>query len=64
MPPLAALVVGVDEPDGPLRRIGRRHQIAQRIDGLLELIARNAAKGSALHRDRRGLVLELGQLLG
>ncbi len=37
---LAALVLGVDEPNGPLGplgRIGRRHEFAQRVEDLLEL---------------------------
>lgn len=33
---LLALFLGVDEPDRPLRRIGRRHEFAQSVEDLLE----------------------------
>ncbi len=32
-----------DEPDRPLGRIGRRHQLTQGVEDLLELIARGVA---------------------
>ena len=46
--PLAALVIGVDEPDRPLGRIGLRYQIAQRIEDLLELVAGIATNRSTV----------------
>lgn len=46
---LAALVLGLDEPDRPLRRIGRRHEFAQCVEDLLELVARVAAEGVVAH---------------
>ena len=62
--PLVALVVGGDEPDRPLGRIGRRHQIAQLIEDPLQLIARIAAEGVVLHRqsfgEAEGQVLQTG----
>lgn len=42
--PEVFLLVG-DEPDGPLGRLGRRHEFAQRAEDLLELIAGVAAEG-------------------
>ena len=41
---LLALVVGRHEPDRPLGRLGRGHQLAQSVEDLLELIAGIAAK--------------------
>ena len=52
------------KPDGPFRRIGWRHQLAQRIKHLLELRPRIAAKGVVRHGQRFRLVLQFGQLLG
>ena len=44
---LLPLVLGRDEPDRPLGRIGRRHEFAQRVEDLLELVARVATEGTA-----------------
>ena len=42
---LALLVLMCDEPDGPLRGLGRRHELVDGLDELLELDARVAAEG-------------------
>ena len=59
-----ALVLGVVEPDGPLGRIGQRHELAQRIEDFSELIARVDAEGIVVHGQRLGLVFEFVQPLG
>lgn len=56
----AALVLGRDEPDGPLGRIGRRHQLVDRVDELAKLRAGVAAEGVVAERQALGLVLEFG----
>ena len=61
---LLTLVLGVDEPDRPLGRIGRRHEFAQGVEDLLQLIARVAAEGVVAHGQRLGLVFEFRQPLG
>ena len=61
---LALLVLMRDEADGPLGRLGRRHQLAQRVEHLLELVARVAAEGVVVLGQRLGLVFEFGQALG
>src|SRR4051794_40315898 len=37
-------LLGSDEPNGPLERLGWHHQLAQRIEDLLELNARVSAE--------------------
>ena len=61
---LAAFVLGRDEPNRPLGQIGRRHQLAQRLEDLLEVIARVAAEGVVVHGQRLGLVFKLVQPFG
>ena len=46
--PLLALVLGVDEPDRSLGRIGRRHEFAQHVEDLLELVARIAVDANGV----------------
>jgi hypothetical protein len=60
----AALVLGIDEPDRPLGRIGRHHEFAQGVEDVFELSAGVAAEGVVAHGRCLGLVFELGQLLG
>ena len=61
---LLALVLGADEPDRPLGRIGRRHEFAQGVEDLSELVAGVAAEGVVVLGQRFGLVFQLGQPLG
>ena len=49
---LLPLVFRSGEPDGPLGRIGWRHEFARRVEALLELIACGAAERVVLHRQR------------
>ena len=54
----AALVLGGDKPDGPLGRIGRRHEFAQGIEYMLELGPRVADEGVVAHGQGLGLVFQ------
>lgn len=61
---LFARLIGEHKPNRPLRRLGRRHQFAQRIEDLLELGSCVAAEGVVLHGQRIGLHFKLAQALG
>ena len=54
----------LDKPDGPLGRIGWRHEFTQGIEDLLELGLGVAAKNIVIHGQRFGLVFEVSQALG
>ena len=58
-----ALVFRRDELDRPHGRIGRRHQFTQRVEHLLELVARTAAEGVVMRGQRLCLARQFVQAL-
>ncbi len=51
---LAPLVLGMDDPNRSPGRIGRRHELVDRLDELLKLSAGVAAQGVVCERRERG----------
>ncbi len=55
---LPALFLGRHKANRPLGRIGQRHEFAQGVEDLLELVARVEAEGVVVHGQSLGLVVE------